>query len=479
MGGSNIKNNIMYQRIPLVVTFLEWIINYLNHRYLTGSGERCNVFLRIVDLFDGKAETIEKALLQFCDVAGIEMRKVMGFGSDGAAVMVGRVSGVSTRLKVHNPVMISIHCVAHRLALAAAQASGSIPYLQKFKNAIHNLYLFYHNSSVRMIGLHAIQGVLGDPEITLKEAKDVCWLSHNNAVQSLRRTLPSVVASLEREAAERGEPVAIGLVKIVKSYYFVASLYLFCDVLPHVCKLSLIFQQQKVDLTVVQSQVNATLACISAYKDNPGPNLTKLDVELNSSLQDLGITATSEQKDQFARNIRKKYIISLEECLKNRLPSVELLDAFSVFDPSQKDEDNTSRIQVLVQHYTKIDPPHIEEDAVKAEWELFKVLLSTTYASLPHYKVMKLLVANQTLGSLYPNLCKLAQICLILPVSTADCERAFSTMKRVKTPLRNRLNTKILDALLRIRIEGPDMSDFDFELALNNWAKLRNRRIKI
>ena len=221
------------------------------------------------------------------------------------------------------------------------------------------------------------------------------------------------------------------------------------------------------------------LTCIGAYKDNPGPNLTKLDAELNSSLQDLGITARSEQKDQFARNIRKTYIISLEECLKNRLPCVELLDAFSVFDPFQKDEDNTSRIQVLMQHYTKIDPPYIEEDAVKAEWELFKVLLSTTYASLPQYKVMKLLVANQTLGSLYPNLCKLAQICLILPVSTADCEQAFSTMKRVKTPLRNSLNTKILDALLRIPIEGPDMSDFDFELALNNWAKLRNRRIKI
>ena len=53
------------------------------------------------------------------------------------------------------------------------------------------------------------------------------------------------------------------------------------------------------------------------------------------------------------------------------------------------------------------------------------------------------------------------------------------TMKRVKTPLRNCLNIKTLDTLLRIRIEGPDMSDFDFELALNNWAKLCNRRIKI
>ena len=57
-------------------------------------------------------------------------------------------------------------------------------------------------------------------------------------MQSLCHTLPSVVASLEREEVERGEPVAIGPAKIVE---FVASLYLFCDVLPHMCKLSLVF----------------------------------------------------------------------------------------------------------------------------------------------------------------------------------------------------------------------------------------------
>ena len=84
-----------------------------------------------------------------------------------------------------------------------------------------------------------------------------------------------------------------------------ASLYIFCDVLPHVCKLSLIFQQQEVDPTVVKSQMNATLACVGAYKDNLSPNLTKLYAELNSYLQDLGITATSDQKDQFARKIHQ------------------------------------------------------------------------------------------------------------------------------------------------------------------------------
>ncbi len=87
-------------------------------RYLTEKGEVSSVFLTITDLFDGKAETIEKALLNFCDKKNIPITKIMGFGSDGASVMIGRVSGISTRLKKHNPLMINVHCIAHRLACA-------------------------------------------------------------------------------------------------------------------------------------------------------------------------------------------------------------------------------------------------------------------------------------------------------------------------------------------------------------------------
>lgn len=36
---------------------------------ISNSGEIRTVFLQITDLFDGRAETIEKALLQFCETA--------------------------------------------------------------------------------------------------------------------------------------------------------------------------------------------------------------------------------------------------------------------------------------------------------------------------------------------------------------------------------------------------------------------------
>ena len=68
------------------------------------------------------------------------------------------------------------------------------------------------------------------------------WLSHDQAVQTLRRTLPAVLVALEREGTEKGEPVALRLVKVMKNYQFVACLNLMCEVLPHISHLSRLFQ---------------------------------------------------------------------------------------------------------------------------------------------------------------------------------------------------------------------------------------------
>ena len=52
------------------------------------------------------------------------------------------------------------------------------------------------------------------------------------AVQTLRRTFPAILVALERDGSEKGEPVALGLVKM-KDYNFVACLNLMCEVLSH------------------------------------------------------------------------------------------------------------------------------------------------------------------------------------------------------------------------------------------------------
>ena len=55
---------------------------------------------------------------------------------------LGRRAGVATLLKRKNPQMVPIHCVAHRLALAVAQAGDAVPYIKRFKICLHNLVFF-------------------------------------------------------------------------------------------------------------------------------------------------------------------------------------------------------------------------------------------------------------------------------------------------------------------------------------------------
>ena len=62
---------------------------------------------------------------------------VFGFGSDGASVMTGCPGGVAVHLRGQNHEMVSIHCGAHRLALASSQAAHAIPYLKKFDNHLN------------------------------------------------------------------------------------------------------------------------------------------------------------------------------------------------------------------------------------------------------------------------------------------------------------------------------------------------------
>ena len=113
-----------------------------------------------------------------------------GFGSDSASVMTGKKSGVTTRMKSHNREMVSIHCGAHKVALASSQAADHVPYMKQFD---------FENSSVREAALHQIQAVMGDPVLCSRKAVHTRWVSHDQAIAAVRRTLPSLLVTLERE----------------------------------------------------------------------------------------------------------------------------------------------------------------------------------------------------------------------------------------------------------------------------------------
>ena len=205
---------------------------------------------------------------------GLDMRKMRGIGTDGAASMIGKHNGSVTRLRAITPTAISVHCAAHRLNLASSHAANAIPYVKKLNSIVRHIFDFLDNSCVRTAGLKAIQCLLQQKGSVVAPCT-TRWLSIEQSVSRLRDCFASVIISLQREGEERGDAKALGLQAMVTKYRFVATMLMMCDALLHVARMSKCFQLTYCDYSIIPSILATTLASLEQLKTHDGLNLSK------------------------------------------------------------------------------------------------------------------------------------------------------------------------------------------------------------
>ena len=135
--------------------------------------------------------------------------RIVGLGTDGAAVMTGHHNGPGVKLKQLNNILIQVHCVAHGLNLAASRASKDIDYLEWYKEQINSIYKFYSNSSVRYDKLKEIQQLMHGKVKLVVEPSSVKWLSVEECVKMIFECFDSLVTSLENEQSSNAAAVGI------------------------------------------------------------------------------------------------------------------------------------------------------------------------------------------------------------------------------------------------------------------------------
>jgi len=86
---------------------------------------------------------------------------------------------------------------------------------------------------------------------------------------------------------------------------------------------------------------------------------------------------------------------------------------------------------------------------------------------------------ENNLQSTFSEVVKLLKILITTPMSTAEAERCFSTLKRIKTVLCSTMTNDRLSALGMITIENKVTTDtIDFnEQVINDFATSKSRRM--
>ncbi|GLC66667.1 hypothetical protein PLESTF_000459000 [Pleodorina starrii] len=179
--------------------------------YVSYIDDNGNVLNRYRKLEEIKGSANAKALFDLVKKAleddGIDMKKIVGFTSDGASVMVGEHKGVAALLKKECPGVLSLHCAAHKLALSCADLFKGDEELLLLDGMISKIYGYFKVSPLRREDLRSLQELLKAKEYKLLKPHAVRWLSRARCIRRLKELYPVLLEYFKQETGPNAEAI--------------------------------------------------------------------------------------------------------------------------------------------------------------------------------------------------------------------------------------------------------------------------------
>lgn len=460
-------------------------------------------FLCNVPLEDGRATTIVNCVVESLERLGISLSSCVSLATDGAAVMLGKKSGVGVQiLSKYAPFCTITHCVAHRLNLACTDTIKKDLYMSKFREKFSSLYIFISSSSNRTQTLKTIQKVLQEPELSIKEPYSIRWLGLKNAVEAVYESYSSVLATLARFTEEKNAS-AKGLYKYFNSYKVALITAFMLDVHTELAVLSCELQRQNLLMSELRPLVDGTLANLESMKCRDGPALSKMKkrikLENGEALLSCEKMAYQASMESEVERLRTEYLSKMKKNIKERFRKNDtdvyddlgkVLEPMTVHDTIDSDEaiehlatfyGYEKKVKIVhgnmiegVQEEEKSVSPLLDAEKLQHEWPRLKGMISGAYSKLSTGNLCKRIILLHK--DILPNCACLATIALCMQLTSVECERSFSIQNRLKNKYRSSLKDEKLDILLTISMLGPDLGAFNLGPCIQHWLRKKRRK---
>ncbi|GES82167.1 zinc finger protein 862-like [Rhizophagus clarus] len=251
------------------------------------------------------------------------------------------------------------------------------------------------------------------------------------------------------------------------------------DILATMKSMILVFQSDYVSLTETCKQLSMAIETITSDfigSENSAPHygihLANYMNEYSLTGENLPITIK-----QFAQATIKS--------LRNRFPDSTLYYSIKILDPNEApnnhdglDTYGESEIKSLAEFYGKAKKngskimcePVLDGNTLIREWRMVRNIIYD-YKNFWFIEAWYHIFNNNiSFRDQFPNLTKLVELVLVVPVSNGVVERVFSHQNLIKTKLRNKMSIQTLNLHLHFSLNGPkDFSNYDYEKAYVYW----------
>lgn len=431
------------------------------------------------------ASSICKKILESLSHPSVSLdpTKIRGQAYDGAAVMSSEMAGVQAKIKDISPLALYTHCFSHCLNLSIA-ASCKVQAVRNLIGLINEAYLFLTNSPKRQ-RLFEKTVMVYLPDSSHSKLPGLCktrWVERHTCFEVFLEMYEAVVTFLDAIISPHEYPdlasqdgnwnwdrdtkvKAQGLKASLSSFQTIAVFIITKNVLDEVKVISSKLQKREQDVYDAYKMITTVIENINSTRNNIDTIFDLWYGEVLTLGEHVGVTESVPRKTSLQRN--RTNVPSDTPCdYYKRAIAIPLLDSLysQMKERFSAERSHAQRLLFLVPSIVSSDSSTASaEDAMEAllYWEkdlpfprslrnelrrwqvIWKNSKSQSHqaerqreCNSPIPDTFLLALASCDIDS-FPNIHQLLVIACTLPITSAEAERSFSLLRRIKTYLRS------------------------------------------
>lgn len=393
---------------------------------------------------------------------------------DGASVMSGKHGGVQAKIKNKYPNAHFLHCYAHQFNLIMQQACSQNKQVRVFFANLHEIPSFFSHSPQRV----AVLDKMVDKRVP--RSAPTRWNFNSRTVNMVFEYRSELIECMHQIQEEFHQTNVINqasaIERMLENDIFIFWLTLFHHIMPHVDILFNQLQKKKIDPCFVRKAVDNFENSIVKLRERidkiieEATNLSTFNIEISTKrkrtedIASLRRIAAIEICDVITYTVRSRFQFT------GHLIASKLLvpEHFPVFEKQFP----TDELSAAVINY-----PFLEKERLKTE--LSVIYEREEFRSIQGLTPLLNFLRQHNLLDNFKETVKLLEILVTTPMTTAEAERCFSTLKRVKTFLRSTMCQERLNALAMLSVERDSVANIpNFnEKVIEHFAYQKERRM--
>ena len=405
-------------------------------------------------------------LLVECD---IKWENCVSFGCDNASVMTGIHRGVMSYIRKKNPNCVLSGCTLHLVHIAAEKAAHQLPYQPG--DLLTDIYYYMKKSSVRQRNLHKWQEYYNKEQRNVLKHVSTRWLSISRCIDRLvddwrplrsffeeecKNTKAGTAANAKAKAiyatlsSETAKACALFLKYAVKVFDpFLTSNQ------SDAPKIHLLQESMsRLMMDVLSKFVKPTACCFkSAFE---------IEYDLPYNIKDLNEVSIGSETEKYMKNKgfskQKKsdfmksviaYYKSVCSYMKGNLPhDSNFLRNISAAKPEKLIQSGSmAQLKAIISDQPAFIPAGATADTIESELiRLQQIIAENKLPEADRLDQRWALQAKQDPATRFA--CLFLLNLLVVPHSSASCERVFSYVRKIKTDQRARMGDSLLEALV-------------------------------